>query len=154
MSTATEERSGAARGGERVRVRIEVPRFGFVKREEGLGIEYISPIPCPFNYGCLPDVPAPDGDPQDAIVLGPRLPAGTLVDVGVFGVVHFRDAGAVDDKLICGHAPSPREVRALVAFFRCYAIARRWLNRARGLPGVTRYEGVLVRPGPDATGTG
>ena len=71
---------------ERVLVRIEVPRLGLVKRDAHR-IEYISPVPCPFNYGSVPDTLAPDGDPFDAVVLGPRLATGTLVEVPVTGVV-------------------------------------------------------------------
>lgn len=125
----------------RVLVRIEVPRFGFVKRE-GARIEYVSPLPCPFNYGCVPDRPAPDGDPLDALVLGPRLPIGAEVDVPIHAVVRFRDAGVDDDKVVCGRAPTAADLRQIAAFFRIYAVARRWMNRARGLAGETRYVGV------------
>ena len=124
----------------RVRVRVEVPRWSLVKREEGR-IEYVSPVPCPFNYGCVPDRPAPDGDALDALVLGARLPLGTEVEVPVQGVVRFRDAGQIDDKLVCGPAPSAAERLLIVAFFQSYAVARRAMNRLRGLPGATRYEG-------------
>ena len=132
------------RSGELVRVCVEVPRGSFIKREAGRGIEFISPLPCPFNYGCLPDTLAPDGDPPDALILGPGLPAGALVDVPVFGVVHFLDGGVVDDKLICGHAPSRSERRGLAACFTVYAVARRAMNRVRGIRGETRFAGIEV----------
>ncbi|MDP2315144.1 MAG: inorganic diphosphatase [Pseudomonadota bacterium] len=125
----------------RVRVTIEVPRGSFLKRD-GARVEYLSPVPCPFNYGCVPDRPAPDGDPLDALVLGPRLAFGAEVDVPVHAVVRFRDDGAVDDKLVCGPAPTPRALAAIAAFFRVYAVARRWMNRARGRRGDTRFLGV------------
>ncbi len=124
----------------RVRVRVEVPRWSVFKREEER-IEYVSPVPCPFNYGCVPDRPAPDGDALDALVLGARLPLGADVEVPVQGVVRFRDAGEVDDKLVCGRPPSAADRLLIVAFFRSYAVARRAMNRLRGLPGTTRYEG-------------
>jgi inorganic pyrophosphatase len=126
---------------ERVRVCIEVPRGGFVKRE-GARVEYVSPLPSPFNYGCVPDTPAPDGDPLDAVVLGPRLGLGATVDVPVHAVVRFLDDGAVDDKLVCGGPPSPADLRRVARFFRVYAVARRWMNRARGRWGETRFNGV------------
>ncbi len=129
----------------RVRVRVEVPRLGFVKRE-GARIEYVSPFPCPFNYGCVPDRPAPDGDPLDAVVLGPRLGFGAEVEVQVHAVVRFVDDGAVDDKLVCGPSPSAGDLRMVDAFFRVYAVARRWMNRARGRRGETRYVGIERRP--------
>ena len=127
----------------RVRVLVEVPRFGFVKREAGEGVEFVSPVPCPFNYGCVPGELAPDGDPPDAIVLGPRLRVGETVEVEVRGVVRFLDAGKVDDKLVCGPRPlRPRDLRTLATFFRLYAVARGLMNQARGIAGETRYGGV------------
>lgn len=129
----------------RVHVRIEVPRGSFLKRE-GDRVEYLSPVPCPFNYGCVPDAPAPDGDPLDALVLGPRLAFGAEVDVAVHAVARFMDDGAVDDKLVCGPAPTDAQLRAVAAFFRVYAVARRWMNRARGRRGDTRFLGVERRP--------
>ena len=131
----------------RVRVRIEVPRGSFVKRD-ATRIEYISPVPCPFNYGCVPDRPAPDGDPLDALVLGPRLAIGAEVDVAVHAVVRFLDDGAVDDKLVCGAPPTDRELANIARFFRVYAVARAWMNRARCRAGDTRFLGVDRVPSP------
>ena len=125
----------------RVRVRVEVPRFGFLKRD-GARVEYVSPVPCPFNYGSVPGTLAPDGDPLDAVVLGPRLPFGAEVDADVYAVVRFLDDGAVDDKLVCGRAPTRAELGGVGAFFRVYAVVRRWMNRAKGRRGETRFGGV------------
>ncbi|MDP2307254.1 MAG: inorganic diphosphatase [Pseudomonadota bacterium] len=130
-----------------VRVRIEVPRGSFVKRG-GDGIEFLSPLPCPFNYGSVPDTRAPDGDPLDALVLGARLALHAEVDASVHAVVRFRDDGAIDDKLVCGPAPTDAELRAVARFFRGYAVARRWMNRARGRHGDTRFLGVERLPPP------
>lgn len=138
---------------ERVRVRIEVPRGSFVKRGDH-GVEFVSPLPCPFNYGSVPDTRAPDGDPLDALVLGARLALGAEVDATVHAVVRFRDDGAVDDKLVCGAAPSDAALRAVAGFFRLYAVARRWMNRARGRHGDTRFLGVERLPGAHPSGPG
>lgn len=135
----------------RVRVRIEVPRGGFVKRE-GARVEYVSPFPSPFNYGCLPDSLAPDGDPLDALVLGPRLDVGTDHDVDVHAVVRFLDAGAVDDKLVCGPPPTPADLRRIRWFFRFYAVARHAMNLARGQRGETRFLGIEGVPPPGGGG--
>lgn len=127
---------------------IEVPKGSFIKRElhGGGRVDFVSPLPCPFNYGCLPDQPGADGDPQDAIVLGPRLPLGALVERPVVGVVRFFDAGRVDDKLIlAGAAPDADTLRRIGAFFRVYALARRLLNARRGLGGPTMFAGVVGR---------
>ena len=135
----------------RVRVRIEVPRGSFVKRE-GAAVEYVSPLPSPFNYGCIPDSVAPDGDPLDALVLGPRLGVGTDHDVDVHGVVRFIDAGKVDDKLICGAPPTAADLRRIRWFFRFYAVARHAMNLARGQRGTTRFVGIEGVPPPVAAG--
>lgn len=139
-----------------VRVVIEVPRFGLVKREmagDGFRVDYVSPLPSPFNYGCVPDLPGADGDPLDAVVLGARLPVGAAVVVPVRGVVRFVDGGAVDDKLVCGHAPPTGfERRSLTTFFRMYAVARRGLNVMKGVSGETAFRAVeLSDPAPGST---
>jgi inorganic pyrophosphatase len=130
-----------------VTVEIEVPRGGFVKREAGQGIDYVSPLPCPFNYGCVPGSVGDDGDPVDALVLGPRLAPGSRVATTAWLRVVFVDDGAQDDKLICGPSPPRAAERALVAsFFAAYALARTVLNRARGR-GSARYLGIApLRP--------
>ncbi|MED5371690.1 MAG: inorganic diphosphatase [Myxococcota bacterium] len=133
---------------ERVQVLIEVPKGGFVKRElhEGGSVDFISPLPSPYNYGCVPELPGADGDPQDVVVLGPRLRAGTRYDLPVVGVVRFFDAGAVDDKLIASdHAPTAAELRGLRRFFKLYALAKLVLNRRRGLSGRTALVSVVER---------
>ncbi len=125
-----------------VEVLIEVPRGSFVKRD-GRGVfEFISPLPCPFNYGSLPGLPAADGDAQDAVLLGPRVAAGQRVQVPVRAVICFVDAGQQDDKLICAHhALGVDEQRVVLGFFRFYALCKRMLNLARGRPGATRCLG-------------
>jgi inorganic pyrophosphatase len=131
----------------RVRVRVEVPRGSFLKRE-GPRIEYVSPLPCPFNYGSVVGTRGEDGDPLDAVVLGPGLPLGTEIDVDVHGVVAFLDDGCDDAKLVCGALPTAAEARLLRAFFAAYAPARALLNRLTGRTGPTRYGGLhLVRDG-------
>lgn len=132
---------------ERVRVLIEVPRGSHLKREwrttawgGRLVLEYVSPVPSPFNYGCVVDRRADDGDPADAVVLGPRQPAGSEVLAVVRGVVRFRDAGMDDPKLVCAGAPvSPGERASVERFFRRYAVARGWLNRWQGKAGETTF---------------
>jgi inorganic pyrophosphatase len=129
--------------GDAVRVRIEVPRGGLVKRRSDGRIDYVSPLPCPFNYGSLPGTRAPDGDPIDAVLLGPRRAEGDEVEASVIAVVRFVDAGADDPKLVCAAgAPSPRDLRLVAAFFRFYAVAKAALNRARGIEGRTAYDGL------------
>jgi hypothetical protein len=60
-----------------VDVLIEIPRGSFLKRGSTGRIDFVSPFPCPFNYGSVPTHLGLEGDLLDAVVLGPRLAAGT-----------------------------------------------------------------------------
>ena len=125
-----------------VTVRVEVPRGGFVKRAADGGVDYVSPVPCPFNYGCAPDLPGGDGDPQDVVLLGARRPVGHVQRAEVHAIVRFVDAGRPDDKWVCGErAPTARERALVLGFFRLYAPLKAALNRLRGRAGETRVLG-------------
>ena len=119
-----------------VEVVIEIPRGSFLKRGSTGHIDFISPLPCPFNYGSVPDRLGLEGDLLDAVVLGPRLAPGTRLRVQVWGAVTLIDRGMADDKLICSsHAPSPAERQSVLRFFRFYARCKGLLNLWRGRPG-------------------
>ena len=121
---------------------IEVPRGGFVKRGGGAAIEFVSPLPCPFNYGAVPGWLGGEGDLLDAVVLGPRLPRGTRVRVTPRAAISMYDGGQVDDKLICSHAELTRAGRAgVIGFFHFYALCKRVLNVLRGVHGRTACAG-------------
>lgn len=125
-----------------VQVVIETPRGSLVKWRSNGKIAFVSPLPAPFNYGAVPETRAADGEPADALVLGPRLPRGYAGTFAVHGIVRFLDAGLVDDKLVCGARPPTRLQRLrLDLFFRVYALAKRLGRRA----GPTRYEGYFPR---------
>ncbi|MDH5670942.1 MAG: inorganic diphosphatase [Myxococcales bacterium] len=127
-------------------VRIELPRGGVLKRREDGRLDFLSPLPCPFNYGSVPGTRSGDGDRIDAIVLGPRLAAGSEVTLPVLAVADFLDAGAEDPKWICGQPPLSRRAQAGIdAFMRLYALCKRQLNRLRGLRGTTLYRGLVLR---------
>lgn len=106
-----------------LRVRIEVPRGAFIKpAADGQGIDLISPVPAPFNYGSVPGTTGPDGDPWDAVVLGPRLRRGIEVERQVVGYIDFVDGGAPDPKWICSsHRVRWHEKVLVTAFFEMYA---------------------------------
>src|SRR5215510_5929974 len=62
---------------------IEVPRGSFLKRGSTGHVDFISPLPCPFNYGSVPQYLGLEGDLLDAVVLGPRhAAAGESVGSG------------------------------------------------------------------------
>jgi inorganic pyrophosphatase len=131
---------------EQLEVIVEVPRGGFIKRRDDGRVDFVSPVPCPFNYGSVPDTCSGDGDRLDALVLGPRLARGARVRVMVVARVRFTDAGQDDPKLICAHRPLGVLDRATIAaFFGFYARAKGLLNRLRGKAGLTRYGGLEER---------
>jgi len=125
-----------------VEVVIEVPRGSFLKRGSTGHIDFISPLPCPFNYGSVPAYLGLEGDLLDALVLGPRLRAGTRVQVPAWGAVILMDRGMTDDKLVCSsRPPDERERRQVLRFFRFYARCKGLLNLWRRRPGRNACEG-------------
>ncbi|HJK95657.1 MAG TPA: inorganic diphosphatase [Polyangiaceae bacterium LLY-WYZ-14_1] len=123
---------------------VELPRWGFVKRAGDGRIDFVSPVPCPYNYGSLPGLGSGDGDALDVLLVGPRLPRGTRVRWPVRGVLGFVDAGAFDPKVVCSEAPlGPIETAALGRFCRIYAVGKGALQGIRGRPGATHCLGWL-----------
>jgi inorganic pyrophosphatase len=135
------------RGGElpappEVDVVIEVPRGSFLKRGSTGHVDFISPLPCPFNYGAVPDYLGREGDLLDALVLGPRLPLGTQLRVKAWGAVILTDRGMSDDKLVCSARPvSSAEQRKVLRFFHFYAKCKGLLNAWRRRPGRNACDG-------------
>jgi inorganic pyrophosphatase len=125
-----------------VEVVIEVPRWSFVKRGPRGQIDFVAPLPCPFNYGSVPDYMGMDGDLLDAVVLGPRLARGTRVEVAVLGAIGLTDHDDYDDKLICSTRPMTARERAGVEFFfHTYALFKYGINFMRGHRGRNASEG-------------
>jgi inorganic pyrophosphatase len=119
-----------------VEVLIEVPRGSFLKRGSTGSIDFVSPLPCPFNYGSVPDYLGLEGDLLDALVLGPRLAYGSRVRMRAWGAVTLIDRGMADDKLICAlQPPSAAQRLAVLRFFRFYARCKALLNLWRRRPG-------------------
>lgn len=125
-----------------VEVVIEIPRGSFLKRGSSDSLDFLSPFPCPFNYGSVHQYLGLEGDYLDAVVLGPRLRRGARVSVHAYGAVGVTDRGLYDDKLICGHRCLSARTRGWVLlFFRFYAKAKGVLNILRGQPGKNLCEG-------------
>jgi len=125
-----------------VNVVIEIPRGGFLKRGSTGHVDFISPLPCPFNYGSIPDYLGLEGDLLDAVVLGARLPFGSKVRVRAWGPVVLTDRGMSDDKLICSDQPlSEAQRRSVLRFFHFYAKCKGLLNWWRRRPGRNACEG-------------
>ena len=120
-------------------IKIETPKYSFIKRKDDGSIDYISPVPCPFNYGSVLDTVSGDGDRLDAIVLGPKLKFGQEVDYPVVGVVEFMDKGEPDPKFIYSKNPITRiEKLKISSFFFVFSMAKKALNKARGKEGLTK----------------
>ena len=125
-----------------VDVVVEVPRGSFLKWGSTGSLDFVSPLPCPFNYGPVESLIGLESDLLDAVVLGPRLPRGRRITVTVCGAVGLTDRGLYDDKLICSTTPVGSSRRCLVvAFFIVYARCKWLLNRLRGRPGRNACEG-------------
>lgn len=67
-----------------------------------------SSVRYPANYGFIPRSFCDDGDPLDVLVLGqePVVPM-TLVYVRPVGVMHMRDGGKADEKILAVHSHDP-----------------------------------------------
>jgi len=128
-----------------VEVVIEVPRGSFLKRGSTGHVDFVSPLPCPFNYGAVPTLLGLEGDLLDALVLGPRLRYGTHTRVKAWAAVTLTDRGMSDDKLICSlHQPSQAEIERVLRFFHFYARCKGLLNLWRRRPGRNACEGLCA----------
>lgn len=123
-------------------VRIDTARGDFVKRRDDGSVEFVSPLPSPFNYGSVAGTLAPDGDREDVIVLGARLRAGTTLRARVLGRARFVDAGVADPKWLCGERLTTRDVYLLQLFFWAYTRFKRVLHAVRGERGPTHFDGI------------
>ena len=125
-----------------VEVVIEIPRGSFLKRGSGGQVDFVSPVPCLYNYGSIRQYIGGDGDFLDAIVLGPRLSVGSKVQVRAYGAVGLSERCMYDDKLVCATNPiSARDRRNVLLFLRCYARFKGLLNTPRGKGGEAHCEG-------------
>lgn len=125
-----------------IEITIEVPRWSFVKRGSSGHVDFISPLPCPFNYGAAAAFIGREGDLLDAVVLGSRRALGARFWTFAWGAVTLTDRGMSDDKLICSDAPVTMIERARVLqFFRFYARCKGLLNVWRRRPGRNACDG-------------
>jgi len=134
-----------------VEVVVEVARGAHIKRGAAGQVDYVSPLGCPFNYGSLTRGLSADGEPPDALVLGPALARGARLRCTVVGRVRFVDDGQPDDKLVClppgRTAPLSRlELARIRLFFTVYARVKAAWHQVRGARGPTRFEGLQSVP--------
>jgi inorganic pyrophosphatase len=83
----------------------------------------------PVNYGFVPQTVSYDGDPFDALVLGPALEGGTIVAGVVVGLMQMEDEKGLDSKVVLSpaggdgtprYALAPGERERIGAFFDAY----------------------------------
>jgi len=129
-------------------VTIEIPSWSFRKvsfRNGAYQQDFFSLVPCPFNYGFVSGTTADDGDPQDVIVIGPRLARGAEIAVDPVLRVEFLDRGRRDDKLVARVDGAPLTLSdhtLLRMFFLAYVALKRIrqvLSRTPGRTGVRGY---------------
>ncbi len=101
--------------GEALPVIIEIPagtknKYELDKQYGILRLDRVlhSSVIYPANYGFIPQSYCDDGDPLDVLVLGQEpIDPLTLVIVRPIGVMHMRDGGAADDKILAVHVSDP-----------------------------------------------
>jgi inorganic pyrophosphatase len=113
-----------------MKVVIETSKYSFFKYNRS-GDHYkkvfFSPVPTIFNYGYIEGVKGADGMEVDAVVLGPRIKQGTVIDFSrCYGVVRFVDDSVKDDKYLF-YISGYRSPYILSFYFRIYAIFKRFI---------------------------
>lgn len=116
---------------------IEIPRGDRRKWEFDMGanarvIDRVMPKAVggyPVNYGFVPQTVSYDGDPFDALVLGPPIEGGETIRGVVVGVMYMEDEKGLDSKVVLSR-PSPAgeplhrltdgERRRIAGYFRRY----------------------------------
>ena len=118
----------------------------------------------PVNYGFMPQTIFLDGDPLDALVLGPPLAGGELTTGIVVGLMMMEDTGVVDSKVVLSPAAADGEPsqaltdserRIIADYFRRYKEDQAgsatsvpgWGSAAEGLAHVRRAHAFFVQCG-------
>ena len=104
----------------------------------------------PFNYGAIPRTllsikDVGDGDPLDAILIGPPFKRGEIKSGKVIGVLKLIDDGEKDDKILIIHPSSPlykvKNINNLISSFPgVLTIIEIWFENYKGM-GVIKTNG-------------
>jgi inorganic pyrophosphatase len=83
----------------------------------------------PVNYGFVPQTVSYDGDPFDALVLGPVIEGGETVKAVVVGLMYMEDEKGLDSKVVLSlrgdggeplHPLTDADQRRIAAYFNRY----------------------------------
>lgn len=83
----------------------------------------------PVNYGFVPQTVSYDGDPFDALVLGPAISGGRLVRGAIVGLMLMEDEKGIDSKVVLSpvdargratHRLTDADRDRIAAYFRIY----------------------------------
>ena len=116
---------------------IEIPRgernkWELDMRRNARAIDRVIPEltgPYPVNYGFVPQTVFYDGDPFDALVLGPAIEGGTTIRGAIVGLMFMRDETGLDSKVVLSpldeagrplHTLSDAEKRLIGDYFDAY----------------------------------
>lgn len=134
---------------------IETPKWSMKKMdlqpprgvEEGrepydFKLAYLSPVPIPFNYGCMPFRKADDGMFADCVIVGHKMRQGDDGFYLIIGAVEFEDNGEKDTKYIASNDGKRHELR-IHLFFKIYEKAKFFIGLLTG-KGFTKssYKGI------------
>jgi len=88
-------------------------KSGLIELEQKNGApRFVQYLGYPCNYGNIPRTilskdKGGDGDPVDALVLGPSIPTGSVVKTRPLGILSLIDGGEIDDKVVLVMENSP-----------------------------------------------
>jgi inorganic pyrophosphatase len=98
----------------------------------------------PVNYGFVPQTISYDGDPFDALVLGPAIDGGEVVRGAIVGLMHMRDEKGLDSKVVLSrlgsdgrplHALTDSDRQRIADYFRRYKLHEAAAGAFSEVPG-------------------
>lgn len=116
-------------------------KWSFIKRDDDGDVDYISPLPCPFNYGSILGTVSEEGDRMDAIVMGGKIRKDHNIKLNPLAEVVFYDAGNYDPKMVfsLNNKLSFLDKLGIRLFFMFFSIAKTLLNKVRRKQGRTMF---------------
>ena len=116
----------------------------------------------PVNYGFVPQTISYDGDPFDALVLGPPIAGGDIVRGVIVGVMHMEDEKGWDSKVVLSrigkdgralHRLTSADQQRMTDYFRrykehqpgAYSKVPGWGSASEGLRYVTTTHAFFLR---------